>query len=73
MQRTLPQPLRQAIQDRPQLTTHRSMKNKTKRLLLLALLALTFLALGCTSTRNENGVQIQKQRNWNPLNYIPYL
>ncbi|NCG08098.1 MAG: hypothetical protein GWO81_00780 [Verrucomicrobia bacterium] len=51
----------------------KNLKTATLRVLLLALLATTFLAVGCTSTRTQNGVQIQKQRSLNPLDYIPYL
>lgn len=49
------------------------MKNRRTRICLLALLALALLTTACTSTRNENGVQIQKKRSLNPLDYIPYL
>ncbi len=48
-------------------------KTTTARILLLALLASTFLATACTSTSTQNGVQIQKNRSLNPLDYIPYL
>ncbi len=49
------------------------MKNRRTHICLLALLALALLTTACTSTRSENGVQIQKKRSLNPLNYIPYL
>ncbi len=39
---------------------------------LLAFLATTMFT-GCTSTSTQNGVQIEQNRNWNPLGYIPYL
>ncbi|MGB0273477.1 MAG: hypothetical protein ACPGCS_07345 [Opitutales bacterium] len=46
-----------------------------KRILGFVLLAGLLLCsfTGCASTRSENGVMIEKQRNWNPLDYIPYL
>ncbi|MGYP001849786456 len=49
------------------------MKNRRTLICLLALLALALLSTACTSTRSENGVQIQKNRSLNPLDYIPYL
>lgn len=49
------------------------MKNRRNHICLLALLTLALLTTACTSTRSENGVQIQKKRSLNPLNYIPYL
>jgi len=47
----------------------------SKRILGLVLFAALLLSsfTGCANTRSENGVMIEKQRNWNPLNYIPYL
>jgi predicted small secreted protein len=51
----------------------KTIKSITLRALLVALLASSFLTTACSSTRNENGVQIQKHRSLNPLDYIPYL
>jgi|GEM_PF-2778397 len=47
----------------------------TKRILGLFLLSGLLLSnfTACTSTRSKNGVIIEKQRNLNPLYYIPYL
>ena len=39
--------------------------------LLSSLLLSNFTA--CANIRSKNGVMIEKQRNWNPLYYIPYL
>jgi ABC-type oligopeptide transport system substrate-binding subunit len=41
--------------------------------LALTLLAASLLSTACASTRTEHGVQIQKSRNLNPLQYIPFL
>lgn len=50
------------------------MKTRYKSLLLLLLtLAASLLSSGCTSTRTENGVTIERQRSANPLNYLPRL
>ncbi len=45
-----------------------------KRILGLFLLSSLLLSnfTGCANTRSENGVMIEKQRNWNPLGHIPY-
>lgn len=47
----------------------------TKRILGLFLICGLLLSnfTACANTRSENGVMIEKQRNWNPLYYIPYL
>ncbi|MCH2036415.1 MAG: hypothetical protein MK120_05660 [Puniceicoccaceae bacterium] len=39
--------------------------------IITALLISSFTA--CSSTRSENGVIIQEERNWNPIQYIPFL
>jgi hypothetical protein len=51
----------------------KTIKSITLRVLLVALLACTFLTTACSSTNTQNGVQIQKHRSLNPLDYIPYL
>ncbi|CAI8310951.1 MAG: Uncharacterised protein [Opitutia bacterium UBA7350] len=43
------------------------------RLLALVLFVSTIFIAGCTSTRNQNGVQIEQQRSLNPIDYIPFL
>ncbi len=47
----------------------------SKRILGLFLLSSLLLSnfTACANTRSKNGVMIEKQRNWNPLYYIPYL
>jgi len=50
------------------------MKSHTRKIALLLLLALAGLSVaGCASTRTENGVTIEKNRSWNPLDYVPGL
>lgn len=51
----------------------KTIKSITLRALLVALLASSFLTTACSSTSTQNGVQIQKHRSLNPLDYIPYL
>ncbi|MDP4611765.1 MAG: hypothetical protein NWT02_11295 [Opitutales bacterium] len=44
---------------------------KTSALFLASAMLLTALT-GCGTTRSENGVIIEKNRSYNPLNYIPW-
>tara|TARA_A100001015_G_C14696241_1_gene596435 strand:- start:247 stop:396 length:150 start_codon:yes stop_codon:yes gene_type:complete len=49
------------------------MKKIYSCLALLALLAATLLLGACSTVKTENGVTIEKQRNFrlNPLDYLP--
>lgn len=50
------------------------MKPQIKQIALACSLAIALLGLAaCSSTRTENGVTIQQDRSYNPLNYIPGL
>lgn len=40
---------------------------------VILIIAFAFLAGGCTTTHSENGVTIQQERSWNPLDYIPFF
>gem|GEM_PF-868320 len=47
--------------------------NKTNYVTLLLTLIVSLLCVGCATTRSENGVSIQQERDWNPMNYIPFF
>lgn len=50
------------------------MNPQIKKAALSFSLAIALLGLAaCSSTRTENGVTIEQDRNYNPLNYIPGL
>jgi hypothetical protein len=50
------------------------MKAKIQHTALSLSLAIALLGLAaCSSTRTENGVTIEQDRSYNPLNYIPGL
>lgn len=52
------------------------MKNKAPFLkqIVLSLVVISFLFLsGCGTVPDENGVTIQKNRSYNPLDYIPFF
>jgi ABC-type spermidine/putrescine transport system permease subunit II len=53
-----------------------TMKKKSLRTCIIALaltLLASFLAVGCATVPDENGVTIQKNRSLNPLDYIPFF
>jgi len=59
----------------PSPATLTAMKNASPRIFRrAALLALAALLLpACTTTRTEDGVTIEKENRYNPLDYIPWL
>ncbi len=50
------------------------MKRKATYLVAALILgACLLIATGCASTKTQNGVTIEKNRSWNPLDYVPGL
>lgn len=45
---------------------------QTTTFTLLAALLLATLCSGCASTKTENGVTIEENRSYNPMNYLPW-
>ena len=49
------------------------MNPQKMRLFLACVIASILITSGCTTTRQQNGVTIQKKHSLNPLDYIPHL